>query len=122
MNGPHPAGGFGPWVADLEHAEERAQLRLIGGITASFIGCQHPIIAILRRAEGDADAKAEALRMLNCLPSLTKRRIISVFGSVMWAHKRPTRRPASRGRRRSTGPAEPIGKFSDLVRKFETAS
>jgi hypothetical protein len=109
MNGPDPAGGFGPWVADLERAEERAQLRLIGGITASFIGCQHPLVAVLRRAEDDAAAKAEALRMINTLPSLTRRKIISTFGSVMWAHKRPLRT-----RRRSAEPAEPVAKFSNL--------
>jgi hypothetical protein len=109
MNGAHPPGGFGPWVADLEHAEERAQLRLIGGITASFIGCQHPLVAVLRRAEDDAAAKAEALRMLNALPSLTKRRIVSTFGGVMWARKRPLR-----ARRGSAEPAEPVAKFSDL--------
>jgi hypothetical protein len=117
MNGAHPAGGFDPWVADLERAEECAQLRLIGGITASFVGCQHPLVAILRRAENDAAAKAAALCMLNVLPALTKRKIISVFGGVMWAHKRPLR-----ARRRLTAPAEPIGKFSDLVRKIEEAS
>jgi hypothetical protein len=114
MNGPHPPGGFGPWVVDLDPAEQRAQLRLIGGIAASFIGCQHPIVAILRRAEGDPVAKAEALRMLNRLPSLTKRRIISTFGGVMWARPQPSRPSASGMRRRPAEPTEPTGRFSDL--------
>jgi hypothetical protein len=71
MNAALPHGHFGPWSAGLERAEERAQLRLIGGIAASFLGCQHPLIATLRRAESEESAKAEALRMFNALPSLT---------------------------------------------------
>jgi hypothetical protein len=48
---PRPAGAFGPWIADLDESEERAQLRLVGGIAASFIGSRHPLVATLRNAE-----------------------------------------------------------------------
>jgi hypothetical protein len=120
MNGARPPGGFGPWVADLEKAEERAQLRLVGGVAASFIGSRHPLVATLRKAEDESTAKAEALRMFNLLPSLTRRRIVSVFGGVMWARERTNRR-APPGRRRAPEPAEPVARFSDLPLTKESA-
>jgi hypothetical protein len=119
MNAAHPHGRFGPWSAGLERAEERAQLRLISGIAASFIGCRHPLIATLRKAEDNAAAKAEALRMLNVLPSLTRRRIVYVFGGVMWARERAAQR--SRSRHRAGEPEEPCARFSDLPSVTEPA-
>jgi hypothetical protein len=110
-----PSGAFGPWIADVEPGEERAQLRLVGGIAAAFIGSWHPLVATIRRAEDDACAKADTLRMLNVLPSLTRRRIVSVFGGVMWAKGQANRRPASK-RRRGAEPNEPVARFSDLPR------
>jgi hypothetical protein len=90
MNGPHPAGGFGPWTAgDLSPIERAAQLRLLAGVAACFVGSANPVVTTLRRAEHDDDAKAQALALLNGIPSLTRRKIISTFGAVMWA---PTRR------------------------------
>ena len=111
MNVAHPHGRFGPWSAGLEKAEERAQLRLMSGVAASFIGCRHPLIATLRQAEDDADAKAEALRMFGILPSLTRRRIVSTFAGVMWAKERAAQR--SRSRTSGGEPAEPCARFSD---------
>jgi hypothetical protein len=107
-------GAFGPWIPNLQPVEERAQLRLIAGVAASFIDTSHPIIATLRRAEGDASAKAEALRMLNVLPSLTRRTIMSTYAGVMWAKQRARHQPMSWRRRQMNEPAEPVARFSDL--------
>jgi hypothetical protein len=119
MNAAHPHGRFGPWSAGLERVEERAQLRLMGGVAASFIGCRHALIATLRKAEEDADAKAEGLRMFGILPSLTRRRIVSTFSGVMWARERAAQR--ARSRRRADEPEEPCARFSDLPSAAEPA-
>jgi hypothetical protein len=44
----------------------------------------HPLVAMLRRAERDEAALAQALDMVGALPSLTRRRLIASFGATQW--------------------------------------
>jgi hypothetical protein len=78
-----------------------------------------PIIATLRRAEDDPSAKAEALRMFGILPAFTKRRILSVFGGVMWARERAAQSSRGRCSIRLREPDEPCARFSDLPSNTE---
>jgi hypothetical protein len=90
-----PSQRFGPWSPGLEPGERVAQFRSLAGISASFLGSGHPLVASLRAAEtGDADAGERAIRDLHDVPALTRRRMLSVFGAITWPSKRasaPTR-------------------------------
>ena len=100
---------FGPWSPGLNPVERVAQLRCIGGLAAVFLGSDHRLVAVLRRAETDSSALAQALVVVDGLPSLTRRRLLTTFGAVTW--------PSVRTSRSITFcPDEPTGKFSDLPR------
>src|SRR5258707_16654 len=73
---------FGPWSPDVDSVERVAQLRALCALAAVFCSSQHPLVAELRRAETDPDAAERALTLLDALPSLTRRRLISVFAVV----------------------------------------
>jgi hypothetical protein len=80
-------GAFGPWSPGLESVERVAQRRCLAGLAAVFLGSGHPLIVELRAAERDSDAVARALELLDRVPSLTRRRMLSVFGAVTWPAK-----------------------------------
>jgi hypothetical protein len=83
---------FGPWVAGIDPAEREKQFRSLAALAAVFLGSSHQLVAELRAAETDPEAAARALELIDAVPSLTRRRLLSVFGSVTWP------RPKSRGR------------------------
>jgi hypothetical protein len=86
-------GAFGPWSPDVvDPTEKVAQLRSLAALSAAFLGSSHPLVDTLRKAEADNTAATEALQLLDALPSLTKRRLLSTFGAITWP------RPKSRGR------------------------
>jgi hypothetical protein len=82
------ASRFGPWVAGIDPVERGKQFRSLAALTAAFFGSEHRLVLELRQAESDADAAARALDLLDKLPSLTKRRLLSVFGSITWPQPR----------------------------------
>ena len=49
-----------------------------------LIGSGHPLISELREAEHDPLAADRALDLLEALPALTRRRLLSTFGAVQW--------------------------------------
>ncbi len=72
---------FGPWSPDL-------QFRALAMGAAVFFGSDHAIVQELRCAEEDSEAAARALASFDELPSLTRRRLLSVFASVTWPRSR----------------------------------
>lgn len=81
MSAPSP---FGPWVPGLEPGERTAQLRCLAGLAAVFRGSRDPLVAALREAEHDAAALARASELIERMPALVKRKLLSTFGSVTW--------------------------------------
>jgi hypothetical protein len=79
-----PAEVFGPWVPGLDATERIAQFRALQALVAVFLGPRNQLVAALRSAENDGAAAAEALALLNAVPTLTRRRLSSTFCSVMW--------------------------------------
>jgi hypothetical protein len=68
--------------------ERAGQLGRVCGICAILLRSTHPLVPLLREAEGDERALARALDMIDALPSLTRRRLISTFGATQWAQPR----------------------------------
>jgi hypothetical protein len=75
---------FGPWVVGIAPAERIAQLRALAALAAVFLGSAHPLVEMLRAAERDDDAAAQALALLDRVPSLTGRRMLATFCRVTW--------------------------------------
>jgi hypothetical protein len=73
---------FGPWSPDIDPVERTAQLRSLAALAAVLVGSHHPLVAELRKAETDPDAAERALALLDGLPSLTRRRLITTFGAI----------------------------------------
>jgi len=78
-----PAGLFGPFLPHTDRAEQKAQFRALAMGAAVYVGSSHPLIDMLRRAETDHNAAAEALAMFDRLPSLRRRHIIATFAAIM---------------------------------------
>ena len=98
-----PAAPFGPWSPGIAPVERIAQLRSLAALAAVSVGSGHPLVAELRKAETDPDAAERALALLDGLPSLTRRRLISTFGTVTFRSalpKLPPDVPQPRKRRR----------------------
>jgi hypothetical protein len=79
---------FGPFRPGLDPTERIAQWRSLGSIAAMLVGSHHPLVAQLRAAERDEAASAQALDMVDALPSLTRRRLLATFGAVTWPRSR----------------------------------
>lgn len=75
---------FGPWAPDVEADERRRQFRSLAALAAAFTGSGSALVVALREAELDDAARGRALEVLNGLPALTRRRILSTFGSIIW--------------------------------------
>jgi hypothetical protein len=65
--------------------ERAAQIGRLCGIAAMLLRSTHPLVALLRQSARDDTALARALEMVDALPSLTRRRLISTFAAVQWA-------------------------------------
>jgi hypothetical protein len=79
---------FGPWSPDVRDAVERKlQFRSLASLCATFFGTSHPIVSELLAAESDPDAAARALALLDTLPTLIRRRMLSVFGAVNYRRR-----------------------------------
>jgi hypothetical protein len=82
------AGLFGPWSPAVDPTERGKQFRSLAALAAVFFGTQHGLVSELRAAEGDAAAAARALALLDTTPTLTRRRMLSVFGAITWRRSR----------------------------------
>jgi hypothetical protein len=98
-----PAAPLGPWSPGIAPVERVAQLRSLAALAAVFTSSLHPLVTELRKADTDPDAAERALALLDGLPSLTRRRLISTFGTVTFRSappKLPPDVPQPRKRRR----------------------
>jgi hypothetical protein len=75
-------GAFGPWLRALGDCERCAQLRSLAALAAVFVGSTNPLVTALRRAERDDDALARAYTLIEALPSIPKRRLLSTYLAV----------------------------------------
>jgi hypothetical protein len=75
---------YGPWSPLLDEDERRRQLRCMAGLVAVLAGSGHAAVAALRKAELDGEALARARRIFETLPTLARRRALSVFGAVCY--------------------------------------
>jgi hypothetical protein len=73
---------FGPWSPTIQHEERGKQLRSLASIAHVILGSRHPLIGELRRAETDAIAFVKARELVEKLPALTRRRMLSAFPAV----------------------------------------
>lgn len=85
---------YGPFVRDLDPQERARQLRCLQGLAAVYLGSTSPLIAALRRAETDSAALPQAAELLDYAPSLTRRKMLSVFGAVTWPRPQTVRERA----------------------------
>src|SRR5260370_39116737 len=101
---PIPPGSFGTWSPNIDPVERVAQFRSLAALAALLIGSGHPLIAELRAAEIDRNAAERALALLEALPSLTRRRLISTFAAITFPYPRKGSKP--RRKRPSIAPRE----------------
>jgi hypothetical protein len=74
---------FGPWVAELEPAERLARLRALRALAGVFCHRFPKFAEALRAAETDKAALAEALRLLDTLPAINRRRLLASYLPVI---------------------------------------
>jgi hypothetical protein len=72
-------GAFGPWLRALGDCERCAQLRSLAALAAVFVGSANPLVTALRRAEQDDSELARAFALLEALPSIAKRRLLTTL-------------------------------------------
>jgi hypothetical protein len=77
---------FGPWSPTIQREERGKQLRSLASIAHVF-GPHHPLIAELRGAETDAVAFVKAQELVEKLPALTRRRMLSAFSAVTFGRQ-----------------------------------
>jgi hypothetical protein len=78
---------FGPFVPGITETERIAELRSLAVLVAVFTGSENPLVPLLRQAEHDDAAAVRALELLDRVPALTRRRLLSTFGRVTWPAK-----------------------------------
>jgi hypothetical protein len=85
--------GYGPFSPGLsDPAEIKAQLRSMATNAYMLVGPDNTLWRMLRAAETDAVAFGAAQDMVEALPALTLRRLLSTHQAVTWP--RPPRRTA----------------------------
>jgi hypothetical protein len=77
-----PEPGFGPWASGLDDAERLARFRSIRALAIVFTGPASPLVFELRDAESNPNAATRALTLLEALPPLRRRRLLSVYLAV----------------------------------------
>lgn len=86
-------GAFGPWLRELGDPERCAQLRRsLASLAALFVGSDNPLVTALRRAERDDGELARAFALLEALPSIPKRQLLTTYLVVEDASAVQTRR------------------------------
>jgi hypothetical protein len=73
---------FGPFVADLIEPERVARCRELRAVAVLVLGAHHPIVGLLRRAETNADAFAQAAQMIEAMPTLKMRHLLTAVAVV----------------------------------------
>jgi hypothetical protein len=78
---------FGPFVDGLDPAERARQFRSLSVLAAAYTGSGSELVRALKDAEKDYAAAPRALELLDRMPALTKRKMLSIFGAVTWGRR-----------------------------------
>lgn len=81
------SAAFGPWRADIPTDERLARLRAMRAIVFMLCGPHHPLVIALAAAETEPSATEEALRQLEQLPPLRRRRVLSVYAALQTSRR-----------------------------------
>jgi hypothetical protein len=74
---------FGPWSVAISDHERVARLRSLRALANVFCHSRPEFIQALADAEaGDRDALARALRMVDQLPTIGRRRLLASYNTV----------------------------------------
>jgi hypothetical protein len=79
---------YGPWSPTCDRIERGKQLRSLAALASVYLGSDHPLVAELRAAEVDAMAFVRAQDLVEALPALTRRRLLSTFTAITWLPRR----------------------------------
>jgi hypothetical protein len=79
--------GYGPWSPTVNQVERGKQLRSMAALAAVYLGSDHPLVGELRAAETDAMSFARAQDMVEALPSLIRRRLLSTFTAITFGRQ-----------------------------------
>lgn len=74
---------FGPWIDALSDRERIARLRSLRAIALIFARKKPSLVSALRRAETDFSALREARQIFESLPTLQRRRIMSIYCDLL---------------------------------------
>jgi hypothetical protein len=78
---------YPPWSPTVGEIERGKQLRSMAAVAYMLLGPCHPLWSTLRRSESDAMAFAAAQDLVEALPALTRRRLLSTFAAITWPRK-----------------------------------
>jgi hypothetical protein len=70
-------------LTGLPEAERAARCRELRALALVFIGLRHPATVALAEAIGDPAAGPRALALLDAVPALPRRRLLSAYGALM---------------------------------------
>ena len=74
---------FGPWAQDLPAAERAARTRSLLALALVFTRSQAALIEALTRASrGDREALDRALKLLDQVPALPRRRLLATYNHL----------------------------------------
>ncbi len=80
-----PARSYGPWSPTVDATERVAQLRSLSALAFAYFGPDHRLISELRAGETDIGGFARDQDLVEALPALIHRRILSTFARVTWS-------------------------------------
>jgi hypothetical protein len=69
-------------MADIPEPERAARMCEMRALAAVYCGSRHPVTEALRAAIADPGATGQALRQLDGLPALRRRRLLSAYGAL----------------------------------------
>jgi hypothetical protein len=78
---------YGPWSPTIDPLEQGKQLRSLCAIAHLQLGPNHPLTPALRAAEDSQEALDLAYGLVEALPALTRRRLLSSFAAVTWRQR-----------------------------------
>jgi len=69
-------------VAGLDESEQRTRLRELRALAVVYLGVNSPVTRRLGEAIADPSAAESALALLDGVPALRRRRLLSAYGAL----------------------------------------
>jgi hypothetical protein len=79
---------YTPFRDGADPVERRCHQHALLAIAYIQLGPHHPLVAQLRSASTDPEARAQAYEQVERLPSLTRRHLLSTLSAVLWPPRR----------------------------------